>query len=41
MAFEDAVNDVMEKTSSIDNLLEELKSCELIQSRLAEKLGKV
>lgn len=39
--FEEAVNDVIEKISLIDEHLEELRTCELDQDALADKIEKV
>jgi hypothetical protein len=39
--FEEAVNDIIEKITQIDEYLEELQSCELDQQILAGQLEKI
>jgi len=39
--FEEAVNDIIEKITQIDEYLEELQSCELDQQILASQLEKI
>ena len=41
MAFEDAVQEVIEKTTQIDDLLNELGQCELVKESLQLKLQSI